>query len=85
MESGLLRVGREGHWGLTGMRERAEKIGAKLEVLSRTNAGTEVQLSVVGAVAFQDASRGQSWNWLTRLYPQRLRKRVKEPSEEQHK
>ena len=85
MESGLLRVGREGHWGLTGMRERAEKIGAKLEVLSRTNAGTEVQLSVVGAVAFQDASTGQSWNWLTRLYPQRLRKNVKEPSEEQHK
>jgi signal transduction histidine kinase/ligand-binding sensor domain-containing protein len=85
MESGLLRVGREGHWGLTGMRERAEKIGARLEVLSRTNAGTEVQLSVVGAVAFQDASTGQSWNWLTRLYPQRLRKNVKAPSEEQHK
>ena len=85
MESGLLRVGREGHWGLTGMRERAEKIGAKLEVLSRANAGTEVLLSVVGAVTFQDASTGRSWNWLTRLYPQRLSKNVKEPGEEQHK
>ncbi|MGA7080373.1 MAG: two-component regulator propeller domain-containing protein [Terriglobales bacterium] len=85
IDTDVLRTGREGHWGLPGMRERAEKIGAKLELLSRTNAGTEVELSVVGAVAFQDASTGQSWNWLTRLYPRSLRKNVKEPSEEQHK
>jgi glucose-6-phosphate-specific signal transduction histidine kinase len=28
----VLQSGREGHWGLRGMRERAEKIGAQLRV-----------------------------------------------------
>jgi signal transduction histidine kinase len=36
----VLQSGREGHWGLTGMRERAEKIGGKLRILSRVSAGT---------------------------------------------
>src|SRR5262249_32876158 len=30
----VLRSGRKGHWGLSGMRERSEKIGAKLKVSS---------------------------------------------------
>jgi len=37
----VLRSGREGHWGLIGMRECAEKIGARLKVRSRAGAGTE--------------------------------------------
>jgi len=85
MESGLLRVGREGHWGLTGMRERAEKIGAKLQVLSRPNAGTEIHLSIPGSLAFQDAATRRSWNWLTRLYPEKRGKNLEESSEEEHK
>jgi signal transduction histidine kinase/ligand-binding sensor domain-containing protein len=52
----VLRAGRDGHWGLPGMRERAEKVGAKLRVWSRAAAGTEVELTVPGQVAFQ--SRG---------------------------
>ncbi|PYS19807.1 MAG: hypothetical protein DMG17_01140 [Acidobacteria bacterium] len=40
------------HWGLLGMRERSEKIGAKLRIWSRHMAGTEVELSVPGRVAF---------------------------------
>ncbi len=52
IDSKLLQTGREGHWGLSNMRERAEKIGAKLSVLSRPGAGTEVQLSVPDKVAF---------------------------------
>jgi len=81
----VLKTGREGHWGMAGMRERAEKIGATLEVLSRANAGTEIQLSVPGSLAFQDASTSRSWNWLTRLYRERRAKSVQESSEEQHK
>ena len=42
----VLHAGRDGHWGLPGMRERAEKIGARLRVWSRTSAGTEIELSV---------------------------------------
>jgi signal transduction histidine kinase len=43
---------RNGHWGLQGMRERAERIGARLRILSRVALGTEVELSVPNRVAF---------------------------------
>jgi len=44
---------RTGHWGLLGMRERAERIGARLRILSRAALGTEVELSVPGRMAFE--------------------------------
>ncbi|MBV8281177.1 MAG: hypothetical protein JO347_03825, partial [Candidatus Eremiobacteraeota bacterium] len=53
----VLQGGREGHWGLPGMRERAEKIGGKLKLWSRLNAGTEVELVVPHDVAYQQQSR----------------------------
>ena len=37
---------KESHWGLLGMRERAESIGARLTIWSRPGAGTEVEVSV---------------------------------------
>jgi signal transduction histidine kinase len=49
----VLRTGREGHWGLPGMRERAERVGARLRVWSRAAAGTEVALSVPNSIAFE--------------------------------
>ena len=49
----VLEAGREGHWGLAGMRERATKIGGLLKISSSANAGTEVQLSIPSALAFQ--------------------------------
>jgi signal transduction histidine kinase len=55
----VLRDGRTGHWGLSGMRERAERIGGRLKLWSRPGAGTEVELSVPGHVAFRASpSRG---------------------------
>jgi len=48
----VLESGRDGHWGLAGMRERAESIGARLKVWSRANAGTEVELTIPSRVAF---------------------------------
>ena len=42
----LLDAGREGHWGLPGMRERAQQIGARLEIWSHVGAGTEVELCI---------------------------------------
>jgi signal transduction histidine kinase len=44
---------RNGHWGLQGMRERAERIGARLRLFSRVALGTEVELCVPGRVAFE--------------------------------
>jgi nitrate/nitrite-specific signal transduction histidine kinase len=46
--------GRAGHWGLSGMRERAEAVGGHLRVRSRAAAGTEVEVSIPAAVAFRD-------------------------------
>jgi len=43
---------RPGHWGLAGMRERAKRIGAKIEFWSQPGAGTEIELSIPGAIAF---------------------------------
>ena len=63
----LLQSGREGHWGLPGMRERAERIGAKLHVWSSSAAGTEVELSVPSHVAFQSGS-GRAPGWFSRLH-----------------
>ena len=62
IDSEVLESGREGHWGLSGMRERAERIKARLKVRSRVGSGTEVELSVPTAVAFQDHS-GRSRKW----------------------
>jgi signal transduction histidine kinase len=42
----VVRSGREAHWGLAGMRERAGSIGAQLRIWSRPGAGTEVEISV---------------------------------------
>jgi signal transduction histidine kinase len=47
----VLNTGREGHWGLAGMRERATRIGGRLKVSSSAAHGTEIQLSVPHAVA----------------------------------
>ena len=58
----VLQSGRDGHWGLAGMRERAENIGARLKVWSRANAGTEVELVIPSQVAFvAPGSRVTKW------------------------
>jgi signal transduction histidine kinase/ligand-binding sensor domain-containing protein len=57
----LTAGGRPGHFGLIGMRERAKKLGARLEVWSKPGAGTEVELRVPGRVAYggrKSTSRG---------------------------
>jgi signal transduction histidine kinase len=48
-----LQWGENGHWGLQGMRERADRIGARLRVLSRSELGTEIELRVPGQIAYE--------------------------------
>jgi nitrate/nitrite-specific signal transduction histidine kinase len=57
----ILKNGRNGHWGLAGMRERAEAIGSVLKIQSRVSSGTEVELSVPAVIAFADLSARHSW------------------------
>lgn len=52
---------RAGHWGLQGMRERAEAFGAHLDVWSEHGAGTEVELSVPAGIAYERATGHRSW------------------------
>jgi signal transduction histidine kinase len=75
----IIESGRENHWGLSGMRERAEKIGALLKVLSRTGAGTEIELSVPNKIAFETGESNGSFKWLAKLDPRKL-KSGKEPN-----
>ena len=55
--------GRAGHWGLPGMRERASKIGAQLDLRSRPEAGTEMELTIPAATAYR--SRRAWGNWFS--------------------
>jgi signal transduction histidine kinase len=43
---------RSGHWGLVGMRERAARIGARLDITSGPRQGTTVALTVPGTHAY---------------------------------
>jgi signal transduction histidine kinase len=68
----VLHSGREGHWGLIGIRERSERIGANLRLRSRIGAGTEIDLTVPGTIAFEKGSNGpmsQWFRWLSRDRP----------------
>jgi signal transduction histidine kinase/ligand-binding sensor domain-containing protein len=49
----IIAEGKEGHFGLHGMRERAVRIGAKLTIVSTANSGTEIVLMVPGDIAFR--------------------------------
>jgi len=56
--------GRAGHWGLQGIRERAQKIGGQLKLWSRPETGTEVELIIPGASAYQTAHDKSKKFWL---------------------
>jgi signal transduction histidine kinase len=58
LDEAVLRQGRrEGHWGLVGMRERAERLGARLSLHRVAPQGTDVRLEVPNRVAFGYGAR----------------------------
>jgi signal transduction histidine kinase/ligand-binding sensor domain-containing protein len=60
----LSQGGRQGHFGMHGMRERAKLIGGKLTVWSGLDSGSEVELSIPAAHAYTSSS---SSTWRSRL------------------
>jgi signal transduction histidine kinase len=50
-----LNARRAGHYGIAGMRERAERIGGSISIRSLVGEGTEVNLSVPAHLVYQDA------------------------------
>jgi signal transduction histidine kinase/ligand-binding sensor domain-containing protein len=63
----VLKSGREGHWGLRGMRERARVLRAKLGIVSKRNVGTTLRLVIPAGVVFGSAVK----HWLSRHRLQR--------------
>jgi signal transduction histidine kinase len=51
-----LEAGREGHWGISGMRELAQQIDGKLEMWSEIGVGTEVELLIPASIAYRKAT-----------------------------
>ncbi len=66
-EETLRAGGSVGHWGLSGMRERAEKMGARFRLWNRSGAGTEVEVTIPGAIAYHDRRGRSVGSWLKRL------------------
>jgi signal transduction histidine kinase/ligand-binding sensor domain-containing protein len=52
IEPVVLEKGKDEHFGLQGMRERAERIGGKLTIASSSTKGTEIRLVVPGTTVF---------------------------------
>jgi signal transduction histidine kinase/ligand-binding sensor domain-containing protein len=58
IDPGVLQDGaRAGHWGVTGMRERAERMGGKFTIWSESGAGTEAEVTVPARVAYSKLSK----------------------------
>ena len=53
---------RPGHWGLPGVRERAQRIGSQLSFWSQAGAGTEVELTIPADIAYEDKRNGRRFN-----------------------
>ena len=49
--------GKEGHFGLQGMRERAARIAGKLTVISSPESGTQIKLVVPGKIIYRKMTR----------------------------
>jgi signal transduction histidine kinase len=62
-EALLNQGGKPGHFGLSGMAERATKIGARLTIRSKPQSGTEIELSLSSPAAFHTPRKGWPWAW----------------------
>lgn len=64
---GILADGsKDGHFGLVGMRERAERMGGRLSISSRIGSGTEIVVAVPARLAYR-VSRSKRRRWLEKL------------------
>lgn len=57
IDPAVVEKGRDGHFGLMGMRERATRIGAEITISSPAGSGATVELVVPGHIVFRAAHR----------------------------
>jgi signal transduction histidine kinase/ligand-binding sensor domain-containing protein len=60
----IMGSGRQGHWGLSGMRERAQNIGGQLNIWSNPGTGTEIDFKIPAKVAYARKPRVSRWRWI---------------------
>jgi len=58
--------GRSGHWGIPGIRERAQRIGSTVEFWTEAGAGTEVELVLPAAIAYGKQRNGRRFRLFRR-------------------
>jgi signal transduction histidine kinase len=58
MDTTVASQGKEGHFGLQGMRERVGRVVGKLTIVSSLTSGTEVTVIIPGKVAFRRPRNG---------------------------
>jgi signal transduction histidine kinase/ligand-binding sensor domain-containing protein len=61
IDPAVLRKGKDGHFGLSGMRERAELAGGQLSIRSSEGEGTEVTFRAAGSQAYSKPAQARSW------------------------
>src|SRR5258708_28735496 len=85
MSEETLNWGRPGHYGISGMQERVERLGGTISIRSRIGQGTEVDLSVPAHLLYQDGlppsgSRlADKWRYVTGRFWIRKPRRGREP------
>jgi signal transduction histidine kinase len=62
MDAPVLADDRRGHFGLPGMRERADLVGGRQDVWSEVGVGTEIDLTIPAAKAYA-AARARRRGW----------------------
>jgi signal transduction histidine kinase len=69
----VLRMGeKEGHFGLSGMRERAGVVGGKLTVRGGPGMGTEVEFNAPGSRAYIRSSSARPWFFHRKFLPSEI-------------
>ena len=69
----LEKGGREGHFGLHTMRERAERIGGKFEIDSVAGKGTAVTVKLAAGLAYMGTRNGSNWARIKRFLTEKLK------------
>jgi signal transduction histidine kinase/ligand-binding sensor domain-containing protein len=62
---------RTGHWGLNGMRERAQAVGGNLTVWSEIDSGSEIEVTIPASIAYAKFSTHHASWWSGKLFGNR--------------
>jgi len=65
----MLANGRKGHWGLSGMRERAQNVGGELTIQTDLGEGTQIVVTMPAKVAYVAVGNRSGWRRFRSLLP----------------